>query len=240
MKLAANYFKKSTSEVSLSEFKSFSYYFILASCIGLALLPKILVVLSVLVKSNPFNHKQKKVNGVVASINSFSKKVEDLAISRKRLFKYVKKIKNNASTKLGDMKRETDEQIFIIKSDADNAIRNKQSEITLLKERLRLVEEKRNNNSQILELKNQIKDIKAQVDFERKRSNKAIAKEYLSKDVNAKSSTTIQNSWKLEKSCLKVQRFKIFNDFLRRAFNLIIVLTAIFTISILVTDFINY
>tara|TARA_B100000902_G_scaffold377394_1_gene409573 strand:+ start:4546 stop:6369 length:1824 start_codon:yes stop_codon:yes gene_type:complete len=241
MKLAANYFKKSTSEVSLSEFKSFSYYFILASCIGLAFLPKILVVLSVLVKSPPKIHiKQKTVNGVVASINSFSRKVEDLTISRRKLFKYVKKIKNTASIKLRDMKKETDEKIFNIKSDADNAIRNKQSEITLLKERLRLVEEKRNNNSQILELKNQIKDIKAQVDFERKRSNEAIAKEYLSKDVNAKSSTTIQNSWKLEKSCLKVQRFKIFNDFLRRAFNLIIVLTAIFTISILVTDFINY
>ena len=241
MKLAANYFKKSTSEVSLSEFKSFSYYFILASCIGLAFLPKILVVLSVLVKSPPKSHiKQKTVNGVVASINSFSRKVEDLTISRRKLFKYVKKIKNTASIKLRDMKKETDEKIFNIKSDADNAIRNKQSEITLLKERLRLVEEKRNNNLQILELKNQIKDIKAQVDFERKRSNEAIAKEYLSKDVNPKSSTTIQNSWKLEKSCLKVQRFKIFNDFLRRAFNLIIVLTAIFTISILVTDFINY
>lgn len=239
MKLAANYFKKSTSEVSLSEFKSFSYYFILASCIGLALLPKILVVLSVLVKSNPFNHKQKKVNGVVASINSFSKKVEDLAISRKRLFKYVKKIKNNASTKLGDMKRETDEQIFIIKSDADNAIRNKQSEITLLKERLNLIAEKRKNNSEILDLKNQVKDIKALVEFERKKSNEAIAQKYLSMDVNAKPSKDIQNSWKLEKSCLKVQRFKIFNDFLSRAFNLLLVITAIFTISILVTHFIN-
>ena len=59
LKLASNYYKKSISEISLQEFKDFGYWFILASALSLAFLPKGLVILSVGIEENPLQSTQK-------------------------------------------------------------------------------------------------------------------------------------------------------------------------------------
>lgn len=81
LKLASNYYKKSISEISLQEFKDFGYWFILASALSLAFLPKALVILSVGIENNPIEPtpKVKKKNKIKIILKYFysAKKRED-------------------------------------------------------------------------------------------------------------------------------------------------------------------
>lgn len=73
LQMASNYYKKSISSITLQEFKSFAFYFILASCLGLAILPKGLVILSVGMEKNTITDevKTRKTNSILLFFNYF-------------------------------------------------------------------------------------------------------------------------------------------------------------------------
>ena len=156
VKLASNYYAKSTSSISLSEFKSFAYYFVLISCIGLALLPKILVFLSVLVKSSDHDDRtEKKDNYISKSINSLAKAITDYSESTKK----IKKAKKIAMLEVEAIKSESHKKIDDNNSKNDKEIAEKNKKIANLTSEILELKHARKHDKQITEFLKKHKEV---------------------------------------------------------------------------------
>lgn len=161
VKLASNYYAKSTSSISLSEFKSFAYYFVLISCIGLALLPKILVFLSVLVKSSDHDDcTEKKDNYISKSINSLAKAITDYSESSKK----IKKAQKIAMLQVEANKSKSDKEIDDNNSKNDKKIAEKNKEIANLTSKILVLKEATKHDKQITEFFKMHKEVLSGLD----------------------------------------------------------------------------